>query len=200
MNTSKLMKNQELIRIIRKFRKNFSSAVIAGGAIRDIYHGKPIHDIDIYVNESNVNPYSQDTWKTEFDLRTTAISENYIRKVGSEDYSGKNHIGAVWEMQKHNKLYNIIVVDIDPIEYVTKWFDIGLCKAYCDGTKIRFTADFMHDSRSKKLTIVSKNMDETEFWNMMCKHATKLRRKYPQHSLVVPPMYQEWYDTYLKNT
>ena len=85
------------------------------------------------------------------------------------------------------------------MEYVTRYFDVGLCKAYCDGVKLHFSADFMHDTQFKKLTIVTEDIQQDEFNRMMDGHVEKLKQKYPTHALVIPPKYAHLYEEYDSN-
>lgn len=208
MNLSNLSTHNKYICALREIRKIIPSAIIAGGVIRDLYHDKQIHDVDIYVPNDpasfigNGSVYSEIFWKTHFDLKTNisfAIDSITSSTSGDDEYEEKNHINMTWNISKNEILYNIIIVDIDPTEYVTKFFDVGLCKAYYDGTKIRLTSDFMRDSQNKTLTIVSESMSEEEFHYMMNKHIVKLQHKFPGHSLVIPSHYAEYYKEYNSN-
>ena len=203
MNLLKLSKNNEAIYTLNKIRETIPSAIIAGGAIRDLYHDKHIKDIDIFVPDdtslTGVDVYSSDFWKRQFDLTTSIYANNYVKTVGDGDDGScteKEDINMVWEILKNGTLYNVIIVNMDPTEYVTRFFDVGLCKAYCDGSRIKLTSDFMHDSRFKRLTLVSERMTLDEFYYMMDNHIVNLKQKYPNHSLVVPPRYEEYYKDY----
>ncbi len=206
MKLLRLNKNSDFIFMLSKIREKIPSAIIAGGAIRDLYHNKQINDIDIYIPATGSHSNEIDDvqyWKQLFDLKTSGLfSSDNIRIMNPEScvgYENNNHIGMVWEITKAEKLYNLIVTDIDPTEYVTKYFDIGLCKAYCDGTRIKLTADFMHDSIFKRLTVVSNSISQEGFNHMMEHHVEKLKNKYPAHTLVIPPEYDEQYKKYTKN-
>lgn len=196
MNLLRLGKNNEYFHTLSKIRQVIPSAIIAGGAIRDLYHNKSISDVDIYVPQGK---YSEGFWKHLLELKLN--DTDYVSQPGkdSEHYEILNHIDAVWEIQKSGTLYNIITVDLEPIEYVLRYFNIGLCKAYCDGTKIRLTADFIHDSRTKQLTIVAEDMSQDEFNHMMNYHIVKLQIKYPEYSLIIPVNYIKLYDEYKDN-
>lgn len=209
MNLQRLNKNNEAIYNLLNIREILPSAIIAGGWLRDLYHGVKFNDIDIYVtnidkvkatkHEHEHDIYNQKFWMQMFQLRIGKIMsyDNIICSPGDDDsYEGKNHINTVWEIRKGLITYNIIILDMDPTEYINEYFDIGLCKAYCDGSKIRLTADFMHDSQHKHLTLVSKKIDQDEFRHVMSHHVPKIRDKYPGYTLIVPEMYQEWYQDF----
>jgi len=201
MNLLRLGKNHEYIHTLLKIKEYLPEAIIAGGAIRDMYHKKPIRDIDVYIKKTDTTPiYQTSFWQQLFALdNTTDYIEHSGKSYTGKPYTGKTHIGMVWEIRKNGIMYNIIVTDIDPVDYVEQFFDIGLCKAYCDGTKIRLTADFMHDSRNKLLTVVSKHLPQDEFDGMMDRHIAKLRKKYHDYKLVIPAMYKDFYTAYKKH-
>jgi len=204
VNLSKLSKKHDYIKVLLKIQKDIPCAIIAGGAIRDQYHGKEINDIDIYVPESAGGVYKEKYWKEVFDLAIGQLfSSDDIEMLGEVDddgaYTEKNHITGVWEISKSSTKYNIIITAIDPTEYVERYFDVGLCKAYCDGKKLHFTADFMHDTQFKRLTLVAEDIDQEEFDKMMDNHIKKLKLKYPTHTLVIPPKYEQLYKEYNGN-
>ena len=204
MDISKLRKNKHYALVLSKIQKTIPEAIIAGGAIRDLCHGKTVKDVDIYVpcettsTKDSLCAFEEDFWGEIFSFNNP---DDYIEQAGDSDesYEGKNHIGIVWEIQSEGVLYNIILVDINPIEYVEKYFDIGLCKAYFDGKRFRLTADFINDSKNKTLTVVVNNIKQGEFEHMMEWHVAKLQRKYKDHTVVVPEKYTEMYNKFIKN-
>lgn len=205
MNLQRLSKNTEAIYNLLCIRETLPTAIIAGGWLRDLYHDIPFNDVDIYVTEENqiksadcYSIYEEMFWREQFKLKTDGfMAYDNISQPGADGcYDGKSHIDAVWEIRKGFTRYNIIIVDIDPTDYINQYFDIGLCKAFCDGSRIRLTADFMHDSQHRQLTLVSKEIDEEEFKHVMTRHIPKLRNKYPGYTLIVPEIYQEWYQDF----
>jgi len=202
VNLLRLNKQNPYISILNEIKKTIPTAIIAGGAIRDMYHNKPVKDIDIFVPDhspTGVDVFSPDFWKQQFGLATSIYSDDYVKPVSDGDDGScneKEYINMVWEISSNGVLYNIVIANIDPTEYVTRFFDVGLCKAYCDGVKIRLTSDFMYDSKHKKLTLVSEDMSQDEFNYMMDNHIRKLKIKYHGYSLVVPPCYDEHFKKY----
>jgi len=203
VNLQRLSKNTEAIYNLLSIRDTFPSAIIAGGWLRDLYHDVPINDIDIYVTSvgaenPNYSVYSKDFWCKQFQLKNSGF-DNITELTEKGNYGDKNHIEMVWDINKGATTYNIIAVDMDPIKYVEQCFDVGLCKAYCDGSRIRLTADFMHDSQHHEITLVSKEINESEFRHVMSRHIPKIKNKYPGHTLVIPEIYQKWYKNFAAN-
>jgi len=201
VNLSKLSKSTEYIHILKRIQKYIPTAIVAGGVIRDLYHNKPVNDIDIFVPSDSseyaekVSVFMESFWKKIFDITDESVytpDRISILGEGSEEYEQKNQVEMVWGVCKNRIDYNIIVLDMDPTEYVNRFFDVGLCKAYCDGTKIRLTSDFLYDSQHKLLTVVSESMPHPEFDYMMDNHIVKLQEKYPNHKLVILPHYHQF--------
>lgn len=197
MKLLSLSKQNEFIQTLLDLRKTVPNAIIAGGAIRDLYHDKEMSDVDIYIQHASTEIYTTKFWIQQFGLRIDDDSSDCVEQLeGEEGYELDEHIEVVWAMYKNDILYNVIAVDMEPTKYVNDCFDVGLCKTWCDGTKIRLTHDFLHDSKHKTLTVVLKGMEQEEFDYMMKRHVAKLLNKYPDYRLVIPPEYADFYKEY----
>jgi hypothetical protein len=187
------------------------SAVIAGGAIRDMYHERMVSDVDIYIHHpayigkpatSEIplhHPMNSsmwlDYWSDVLKLRPSATRSQILRdnvKMHFSQYDdpGKpdeeQDIVAVWNVFKGFNLYQIIFTAIEPIEYINNQFDFGICKAYCDGSKVHYTGDFMRDSRNKTITFVGKGMSVARIKRCMTEHLPRIQEKYPGYNVVIP--------------
>lgn len=177
----------------------FHSAIIAGGAFRDLYHEIYPRDIDIFAWDPN---FSKET--TPFEELKNNRKENpgHVWRTGPdcdkiwanlfqlEDYDEveqrfgeydeqEGKITAVWDIFKTQTNFQVIFTKLPPIEHMEQHFNIGLCKCYCDGQKIRYTNDFVNDATNKTLTIVGKNMSHGEYRHTIDQHIPRLRQKYP---------------------
>lgn len=196
--------NDEIISTLRKIqRRGFKSALIAGGAVRDLYFDKIIRDVDIFVQDpkfsgefaekkSSQGLLNENFWNGVFDIPDEYEGRSFGPTLATKRLSRGNYqdsdIYSLWQVVKNFIPHEIIVTRIPPIEYVENNFDIGLCKAYCDGTKFRFTPDFMHDMRNRTMTIVSKKMDVPSMIHTIKEHFPRISHRYPGYSLVIP----EW--------
>lgn len=97
------------------------------------------------------------------------------------------HLTSIWEAEFDFTTYQLIYTQVNPVNHVNDYFDIGLCKAYCDGKKLRYTPDFMYDLKNRKLTIVGTNMNQDQFNYAVDHHVEKLWKKYPNFELQVAP-------------
>jgi len=198
----------EPIRILRQLQSiGFTSGIIAGGAVRDDYADEEINDIDIFLwdpKHSNETPTKQikqgqsneDYFYGLFSkiLKTDSLEQllsNDPENGYAENQAGEGSIGAqltcIWEGFTDLNPYQFIFTKVNPAEHVSRYFDIGFCKAYCDGTKLRYTQDFLRDWKNKKLTIVGQDMTQEQFDYVMEYHIEKLQWKYPHFQTEIAP-------------
>jgi len=199
MIVDKLSKVNEPIRILRNINEKYiSNSIIAGGYYRDMYHKLEYNDIDIFVCTSFAksdhiasDALTTDFWTEVFDLNLDRTWEpDYIEELEADgDYDNLNDIEMVFELSKNDIKYNVVLVDIEPVDYVNEVFDFGICKAYCDGTKVTFTKDFISDAENKFLTFTNLTASVDSFCYSMNTHLQKLIMKFPNHRIYVPQKY-----------
>lgn len=188
-----------------------SPCILAGGAIRDIYMDKAeyINDYDIFIQDisgmfSQQSLYEDaieyiidhvfprcDAYEILFDSEYLTIKEQHLQKYDIKP-GAHTQIASVWEINEDDKTYQLVFTKDDPIQHIEKNFDIGLCKAYCDGNKIRYTPDFLRDVKNKTMTIVGENMSEEQVQYAVTMHAERLMWKYLNFRVVVPSHYQQY--------
>ncbi len=188
-----LTRSSEIIRNLNVIRSKGWDAIIAGSVIADSYHGKhiaPNQSIDIFIkskkksnqmSRNDTTSYTTKDWihywykmfnMKDFDTIKCLGDHKRFRQFNS-------HIEAVWELETYGKSYKIIIVDKDPRKYVDENFDFGIAMAYCDGTKMHFTNEFMQDTLNKTITLYEKNLTPTQIMYAKSEHAKKLAQKYP---------------------
>jgi len=198
-------KYDDLIKPLAYLQKaGFESAIIAGGCFRDIYHGWMPRDIDIFVWDptfsNETTPFKElsdnrkgnpgHVWRTGTNVDSIWVDlfrlddfDVIEQKFGEYDENG-GKITAVWDIYKSSIPFQVIMTKIPPLEHMEQNFNIGLCKVYCDGTKVRFTGDFMRDAHNKTLTICAKNMTQQEYNFTQDIHIPRLKDKFPNHKVV----------------
>jgi hypothetical protein len=191
---TKLNAASEPIKILRKLQAyGYKSGIIAGGAVRDDYLNEEISDYDFFL-------FCPDS-STEFS--SIPNEDTMFRKIFGTSDMEKIHNGGygnliqgIYELRTDYQIYQVIYTPIDPVQYVNKYFDVGLCKAYCDGKKIRYTPDFLRDVKEKTLSIVAQEMTQDQFNYTMDVHVDKLKWKYPNYDICIPhyniPLYVNW--------
>ncbi len=219
-------------KILRRLQQFvYKSAIIAGGAVRDDYMGRPITDYDIFLWDPrrssefntihNLNPSNpqldfdpasfemeQTSWFMAL-LETDVVEQiykegGYNAPVAPADADTPSAPGiaaqltSIWQAEKNFETYQLIYTHINPIQHVERFFDIGLCKAYCDGEKIRYTPHFFKDVQDKTFTIVAESMNQDQFDYAINHHIPKLEQKYPGFKLAVAPHNQHLLAGYKK--
>lgn len=195
-----------------------TTAIIAGGAIRDTYHDQMVTDVDIFIQHPSTLPAGslrasgmppqqfkhadwEDYWADVMRLRTSPSSRSYVRdsvRWHHSSYDGDSvednlmpELLSVWNVFKGLNMYQVIFTTVNPVEYVNDRFDFGLCKAYCDGKRTHLTDDFLRDSRNKTITMVGKEMSSNRVAYAISEHLPRIKEKYPGFQSVIPCWYVE---------
>lgn len=199
-NLNSLTKMHDAIRTLTRIQNaGYKSAVLAGGAIRDMYNNIPVNDYDLFLWD----PYSS----TEINSSKLDIDEEYISKLcgvpkprpyefastgvtkykpsAAGDYTINAHIATVWNVMMPEMDYQIIFVRHKPELYVQKYFDFGICKAYCDGNRIHLSEDFMTDISNQTITVCGEDMSKKMFTYSVTHHLPRIKRKYAGFKVIV---------------
>lgn len=201
--------HSEMVRVLRHLqnRWGFSSALIGGGAIRDIYFQQFPKDVDIFLWDPsskacpdpvrrNPRVLNEDMIWEMMDCRGDRsfwqrdwVEQGSLHDEDDEDalYFISKYITQVWNCVKEGRQYQLIFLNVAPLDYVNKYFDIGLCKAYCDGYKVRFTKDFSIDATQKTLTICGEDISKRHFDYILENHLARMKRKFPGYVARVAP-------------
>lgn len=167
-----------------------TNAVMAGGAIYDLYTGQAIKDYDIFIKLSN-GAIDEDTIAAAMQIPgngSQMFGEAFIEEVVTRTgYELSPHVDQVWNVEHGVYTYQLIFLTMDPIDYIEKHFDFGICKAYCDGRKIRYTIECLKDINEKTITICDGGFKQMQFDYILKNHLARVRRKYPSHQLVLHP-------------
>lgn len=88
---------------------------------------------------------------------------------------------------------NLIFTECPPVEYVTKYFDFGLCKTWYDGEFVHMHGDYTNDVNNKTITMVLPDEHIIACYGSVAEgvarmqdHVDRLRAKYPSHKVVMP--------------
>jgi hypothetical protein len=173
------------------------SAVIAGGALRDSYFGNPYKDVDIFVHQDDLLAASE-VWSVVSDEQPPADNEKFWQALcdrtgmhwpersspSSRAYE-RNNVNTVWKMEQNQSHHSVefIVLDCNPIHYIDKYFDVGICKTWFDGKRVHYSKDFMHDAHNQQLTVCGR-MDKHERKHCESHYLPRLQKKFPNHSVV----------------
>ncbi len=168
----------------------FPEAVIAGGALRDLDHNKPVKDVDVFVvdrgdatlamlnkalhgagnvlgsDDANTESGSVDRLSTVIDY--TPVDENeppiQVIVMPASLYAGSPDDPSVF------------------LQYMLDDFDIGLCRIGFDGKSVIRTEEYERDVADGTITIL-KAESVTELGRSRAR-AERIGQKYPDHKIV----------------
>ena len=185
----RLNKNTAMFQHLKRIRNAGWNAIIAGGAIRDTYHDKRVSTIDVFVKAQKKaikemgiefkSPKWMQYWFNMF--KCSAKHQDDVIYLGDIETFEKldRNIIAVWQVITKGKTYQIILITKDPEKYVEDNFDFGICKAFYDGTKMRFTNDFLMDSLNHTITLYREHLTDKQIEYAVTEHVHKIKKKYP---------------------
>jgi hypothetical protein len=178
----------------RRARNKFPSAIIAGGYLRDLYFGKDYSDVDIFVRRpSGISSQKQleSTIHSIFD-NEAMVEVVFNKRVSNQDPYGNSayyhrlHIEGLVDVYHHGSKFQIVILDKQPIEYVTKYFDVGICQCYFDGTRIHYTDNFITDAVNRTITICG-DLSYEEFHYCLNNHIPRIQWKYGDFAVKIAP-------------
>lgn len=125
------------------------------------------------------------------------IASMSTAKQSSDSYSSNNKVVEVYErIDRFGDAVaqlNLIFVEVPAVEYVTKYFDFGICKAWYDGSYVHMHGDFTNDVNNKTITMVLPPEHVIACYGSvkagleaMEDHACRIKSKYPGHTIVMP--------------
>jgi len=193
------MTNKTNIQIPRTFKQIFEAlrtikglearSLIAGGAVRDLYFGQTPRDIDLFIEIKNKNEIAiiVQMLATQLKGYVQIRVKNSKNKQPYYDEAGGHHriLDVVKiEFSDMSAPLEVVFVDLPPKQYFEDFFDLGICKAYYDGTKLHYTSDFFKDVKNKTFTVVGKTTPYLLFRTFNT-HIRKLKLRFPDHEIRV---------------
>lgn len=193
----------EIKDVYREIWKHDPTAIVAGGAIRDTLLGKPVKDVDIFMSARNAHrivsvlkewyAVGDDSYARNLVNPPTGFGQLASAAAGGATGYENNHILQVFERHDLELPANLIVLDVDPVMYVTDGFDFGICKAWYDGNCVHTHKDFGNDVNSRTITMTLTADQLKQLYPSVKKglsqlkdHALRIQRKYPNFRIVMP--------------
>jgi hypothetical protein len=189
-----------------KIKREFPSAIIAGGAVRDLCLGKEIKDIDVFISGDPKSRIvhaakKRSHWIHNFRAFWQKVLQdrNWNIKVNTSSYNKDPAIDMVFSMYNPDLDFTMIdtVPKIDVIflvkpalQYFEEDFDFNICKAYFDGTKSKYTSGFVKDARNETITLAGP-LDFRSINYSMNLHLPRIKHKYPNFKEVIPQKYKD---------
>lgn len=126
-------------------------AVIAGGALRDLYLGRPVKDVDLFATAPS------DYWDADAlhrMLSRRSAGRTYVAGYGDMT----DDVVEVWEwtdpktrLVRHSTIFNLILLTETP---GVGRFDFGVCRIMFDGQNVIATPEFHEDAANHTFTLL----------------------------------------------
>lgn len=167
-------------------------AVVAGGYLRDMLHGIPPKDMDVFVMSDDGDGPTAALLQA---IQVITGPINWLC-VGGE-YWGADSCLRVGEAQVdhdgnlHPVPINVIVLQkgILPADDA-RLNDFGMCQIWYDGERLQWTDAFLRDSVFWTFTL--KVCEDVNQFARSMRRWERLRQKFPYHTLVIPPEFKEF--------
>lgn len=158
-------------------------AGISGGYLRDMVYGKQPKDIDVFC--SKLTPESLLCLLVLFpDAKQEAYSAWLDYATGEVD--------SVWDLGLVDGLpFQLIVLKegLVPADRY-RFNDFGICQLWHDGTQLTTTSAFQMDAVGYTFTLC--HCESEHELNRSMRRWDRLKKKYPDHELVIPERFQQW--------
>lgn len=165
---------------LNEIQETFPDAVIAGGCLRDLYHGVEFKDIDIFVPNADKPDIQQalDEYRKDHSF---CVTRNIKAKKDYQQWAAvSQEIENVFTMKIGNLSIDVIGTSVSPDKVIER-FDYGICQIQYDGFNVRHSDWFKHDVMNQKFTLI--RCDKQEDWDRAMKRYQKLLLKYPGYEL-----------------
>lgn len=160
----------EWLGVLSRVQAFSPTAIIGGGCLRDLDNGKPIKDIDIFLD------YEGDMLDVTSALEDT---HPFIDMVLDGDYGplGQGVTGMVEVRAEYGLPINLIFVTPGTCSFDAQAarFDFGICQIACDGDHIRATPAYAFDKQEQSFTLYVREGDKVE---RSMRRWERLRSKY----------------------
>lgn len=186
--------------ILHRAQSLGSGAVLAGGALRDLEHGKPVRDLDIFIPGDDIpSPGLEDLDQAYGVKGKWALHPMAAYRMGKTDvvatatHIAVKKLAGVSDGVSQVQLYVVNTVILkEPLSVmgVLERMDFGACQIGFDGRGVWATYAYCKDHHDKTLTLC-RCEDEKDFERSM-RRAEKLKVKYPDYSLVTPWQFRKY--------
>ena len=162
---------------LKTLQNYFPDVVIAGGSLRDLWHGKTPKDVDFFVPlhvDNDILGYDA-FYESEMAGKLNVVTSTY----------GTFSTPELTSVYRYDKDFQSDVIFIDlPKSKVLERFDFGLCQIAFDGEEVFYTDNFIKDVENKTITLLrSDNQDQFDRSMRRCDRLTS--EKYDGYEVIL---------------
>jgi len=197
MHSDKIL-GEEHFKVLKFIQETMNpSAVIAGGAVRDLLFNRPFKDIDIFMQTKKSIPISRSAKYIEYELpnklgfgpndfydpnlEPEEANEPQLRS-GPSRYGESRPIRTLWY---RGDKYELINIESPVQEFIMTQFDVNLNKVWHNGEKSVRTQLFASDFANKTLTVDPTHWNSENFERVTMKRVPILQKKFPDFKVVI---------------
>jgi tRNA nucleotidyltransferase/poly(A) polymerase len=163
--------------MLHKIQEVFPQAIIAGGCLRDLQNGKPIKDVDIFINDDLSNGSISDT-KTELQILMPELITVCTNEYSNQGVSlMMRNVQGVFRYDVDGNHYEIIVGSTEACDI--NHFDFGICQIKYDNKELVFTDAYEQDTKNKVIRVLNDHGHERTV-----KRIARMQAKYPDFTVV----------------
>lgn len=164
---------------LSEIQETFPNAAIAGGCLRDLYHGVEIKDIDVFIPNAD-NPKIHSLLEEYKKDHSHTITRSIRAKTDYKEWVASTEVETVFTMKIGSLSIDVIGVTSNPDQIIER-FDFGICQIQYDGYDVRYSPEFKMDCWNKTFTLI--RCDKEDDWVRSMKRFEKFKQKYPKHTL-----------------
>lgn len=161
-------------KVLHSVQELFPQAVIAGGALRDLWHGKPAKDVDIFIPIKEDGGLYEDEILS-IDPYAEKIAASVYGQAGNAATPGFRNIYVIWRLTIEGVIYECIFIE-DRGEDVIDVFDLSIAQIAFDGNSVRTTANFNRTIFDKVIRVCNVNRSDRQ-----TKRMERVLSKYPEY-------------------
>lgn len=173
---------QEWKDILEAVQVYFPQAVIAGGALRDLYHDKPVKDIDIFIPVCccEENLYADQAFQLDPNFKT--IATNVYGQEGNEAMPGFRCLYVIYRLTQYSIPVELIFIQAEEDgKNVSSAFDINICQVEYNGNWVTTSIAFCLGVETKIITSCNVNRADRQEGRIR-----RMKDKYPEYMVLIP--------------
>lgn len=172
-----ILRLQEFLGLVQGCFPN-TSCIIAGGAVRDTLNGRPVKDIDVFLESGPADiPGCQKLADKLYDSDFEGFGQHK-----DEDYPENDNTFSVVNLNKGigSTPCQLIFLNRDPVENVKQHFDFDISKCWVTRYKTWGAPDFQRAMVAKRITYCPGTKANAEQKASSRERLLRLKDKYPE--------------------